>query len=90
MCMLSSRRLCNRLPKLGVKHILCKAVTPDIELESKFFLVILKLTFGVLSQAFSKKKVTDRKDWLSRAMEERKWRRQQGLPEVGLVHHLTL
>ena len=34
MCMLSSRRLWNRLPKLGVKHVLCKAVTPDIELES--------------------------------------------------------
>ena len=46
MCMLSSHRLCNRLPKLGVKHVLCKAVTPDIELESKLFLVILKLTFG--------------------------------------------
>lgn len=39
--------------------------------------------------AFSKKKVTDRKDWLSRAMEERKWRRQQGLSEVYLYEKDT-
>lgn len=38
----------------------------------------------VFLQAFSKKKVNDRKDWLNRAMEDRKWRRQQGLPEVRL------
>ncbi|KAJ7354843.1 DNA topoisomerase 2-beta [Desmophyllum pertusum] len=39
--------------------------------------------------AFSKKKVNDRKDWLNRAMEDRKWRRQQGLPEVYLYEKDT-
>ncbi|RMX40987.1 hypothetical protein pdam_00011595 [Pocillopora damicornis] len=39
--------------------------------------------------AFSKKKVNDRKDWLNRAMEDRKWRRQQGLSEVYLYEKDT-
>lgn len=39
--------------------------------------------------AFSKKKVNDRKDWLNRAMEDRKWRKQQGLPEVYLYEKDT-
>lgn len=39
--------------------------------------------------AFSKKKVNDRKDWLTRAMDDRKWRRQQGLSEVYLYEKDT-
>ncbi|XP_078344630.1 DNA topoisomerase 2-alpha-like isoform X1 [Oculina patagonica] len=39
--------------------------------------------------AFSKKKVNDRKDWLNHAMEDRKWRKQQGLSEVYLYEKDT-
>lgn len=39
----------------------------------------------LFQKAFSKKKVNDRKDWLTRAMDDRKWRRQQGLSEVSYV-----
>lgn len=36
-----------------------------------------------LSQAFSKKKTDDRKEWLTNFMEDRRQRRMHGLPEVG-------
>lgn len=36
----------------------------------------------VLLQAFSKKKVDDRKEWLTNFMEDRRQRRMHGLPEV--------
>ncbi|XP_031551314.1 DNA topoisomerase 2-alpha-like isoform X2 [Actinia tenebrosa] len=39
--------------------------------------------------AFSKKKVQERKEWLTRGMEERKWRREQGLSEVYLYEKET-
>ena len=48
----------------------------------KELLIEVKVLYGFWLQAFSKKKVNDRKDWLNRAMENRKWRKQQGLPEV--------
>lgn len=44
----------------------------------------------LFQKAFSKKKVNDRKDWLTRAMDDRKWRRQQGLSEVSYVRRNTV
>ncbi|EDO29547.1 predicted protein, partial [Nematostella vectensis] len=39
--------------------------------------------------AFSKKKIQERKDWLTRGLEERKWRREQGLSELYLYEKDT-
>ena len=40
-------------------------------------------------QAFSKKMVQDRKDWLTSGMEERKRRKQLGMPEIYLYEKGT-
>ena len=43
---------------------------------------------GFLLQAFSKKKITQRKEWLSTQLQDRKLRREAGLPEVQGFHIL--
>lgn len=42
----------------------------------------MKLLPGIF-QAFSKKKIDDRKEWLTNFMEDRRQRRLHGLPEVS-------
>jgi hypothetical protein len=42
----------------------------------------MALLLGLL-QAFSKKKIDDRKEWLTNFMEDRRQRRLHGLPEVS-------
>lgn len=42
-----------------------------------------------INLAFSKKKIEERKEWLTNYMEERKRRTEMGLPEVFLVPGLT-
>ena len=37
-----------------------------------------------INLAFSKKKIEERKEWLTNWMEERKRRSEMGLPEVGI------
>lgn len=41
------------------------------------------MAFLGLLQAFSKKKIDDRKEWLTNFMEDRRQRRLHGLPEVS-------
>lgn len=45
-------------------------------------LTVCVVLVSVVSQAFSKKKTDDRKEWLTNFMEDRRQRRMHGLPEV--------
>lgn len=51
---------------------------------SSHYHFICKLMLILLLKAFSKKMVDQRKEWLTTGMEERKRRRELGLPEVKL------
>lgn len=64
-----------------VSHII---TVTDIQL--KVCVVLHKFTKLIVTvQAFSKKKVEDRKEWLTNWMEDRKRRAQLGLPEVCIA-----
>lgn len=59
---------------------MCPGFSCDPEMsEWRGWAVVLCL---FLSQAFSKKKTDDRKEWLTNFMEDRRQRRMHGLPEV--------
>lgn len=61
-----------------------------ISSDLKYMYVYVFAILFPFQKAFSKKKVNDRKDWLTRAMDDRKWRRQQGLSEVSYVRRNTV
>ena len=73
-------------------HLLCKKndwclyeINTGLKLVKSFVEIRLSKCF----QAFSKKCINDRKNWLNAGMEERRLRKEAGLPEIYLYGSQT-